>query len=412
MRKKMIINKPLKEITKTDLQWLIDNQVPEDKTLEYKSELNLSKEKKQKFLEEITAFANADGGDLIYGIKEIDEVPAELVPVIKMSEYDQTVLTITNYLAVWTKPRLSDVSIGKVDLGNEDLALIIRVGRSISAPHAVYDGSTHRFYIRKLNSIIPMDVDELRNSFLKTENFSKRIREFISERLVEIDSNRYDYVNKEYPILVVHAIPVNRFLSRDFYKLKDIDLAVEKSGSNAFHTTNNRRITFDGVRLANTKHKDARTAYAFYFLDGTIEIAGQSGFFFTYKGNDRRIPVGTKIVRSKILCNLIFECFEQINKFYNELNMDQSVLFFMSLLNAKGYRIYTGNLFRGADDDKSIDRDVVLLPEILVEGFSKLDETEIPKTIRPLLDSLWNASGLEKCIFFDDEGNYHVPDDY
>ena len=122
--------------------------------------------------------------------------------------------------------------------------------------------------------------------------------------------------------------------------------------------------------------------------------------------------MGTKIVRSKILGNLIIECFEQINKFYNELNMDQSVLFFMSLLNAKGYRISTGIMFMGADDDKSIDRDVVLLPEILVEGFSKLDETEIPKTIRPLLDSLWNASGLEKCIFFDDEGNYHVPDDY
>jgi predicted HTH transcriptional regulator len=75
----MALNNPLESIKESDLQALVDNQVSERKTIEYKEALsgNADGDKKE-FLADVSSFANASGGDLIYGIKEQSGVPIEL----------------------------------------------------------------------------------------------------------------------------------------------------------------------------------------------------------------------------------------------------------------------------------------------------------------------------------------------
>jgi len=59
------------QITEEDLQALIDNSVIEGKTIEYKQSLpSNSDSDKKEFLADVSSFANASGGDLIYGIIE------------------------------------------------------------------------------------------------------------------------------------------------------------------------------------------------------------------------------------------------------------------------------------------------------------------------------------------------------
>ena len=68
----MLLNgKSLDKITESDLQELIDNGVAEGKTLDYKEKLsgNSDAEKKE-FLYDVSSFANASGGNLIFGITE------------------------------------------------------------------------------------------------------------------------------------------------------------------------------------------------------------------------------------------------------------------------------------------------------------------------------------------------------
>ncbi|MCD6594362.1 ATP-binding protein, partial [bacterium] len=66
-----MIAKNIDQISEEDLQALIDNSVLEGKTIEYKQSLpgNSDSDKKE-FLADISSFANASGGDLIYGILE------------------------------------------------------------------------------------------------------------------------------------------------------------------------------------------------------------------------------------------------------------------------------------------------------------------------------------------------------
>ena len=69
------------------LRRLIDDKVEEDLHLEYKGAdaLLTSEGKKNELSKDISAFANADGGVVIYGMSETDHLPTNIDPVSRES---------------------------------------------------------------------------------------------------------------------------------------------------------------------------------------------------------------------------------------------------------------------------------------------------------------------------------------
>src|SRR5438132_13352642 len=66
-----MIEKEFGAITKEDIDALGTNGVSEGRTIEYKERLpGGSDEDTREFLADVSSFANAGGGDLIYGIRE------------------------------------------------------------------------------------------------------------------------------------------------------------------------------------------------------------------------------------------------------------------------------------------------------------------------------------------------------
>lgn len=406
-----MINKELKEITKTDLEWLVENQTKENRTLEFKSQLpQQTGNAKRDFLKEVVAFANAEGGDLVYGVRESEGVAAEIVPVLKGPEWDNTIRRLNDYLQNGVRPRFSGISFHPVALGNDDLAIVVRVQPSIFAPHAVNDGSKDEFFLRKENSVVHMSIDELRNMILGSEAFSKRIRDFLTERLIEVDANRYGYLNKDFPFIVLHAIPLDRFLKRELFSVKEIDSAADKSKSSVFETMSYRRMTFDGVWLLSAEKINGREAYGFYFVDGTVEIAGNRGFFFQWPMSGsygQKIPM----IRSEELCNCLLNAVYKIHLFYHLLGIQGKVLFQLSILNAREYCLYNGLWNDSTSQGKAIDRDFAILPELVIENLHELDSDGISRAFRPLFDSIWNAAGYQECNFYNSEGKFEIPKD-
>ena len=73
--------KKIDEITEQDLQRLIDNEVSEKQTIDYKQTINdvfANNESKKDFILDIISFANSSGGDIYYGIREDNGKPVEL----------------------------------------------------------------------------------------------------------------------------------------------------------------------------------------------------------------------------------------------------------------------------------------------------------------------------------------------
>src|SRR5262245_62704269 len=66
--------------TKEDLQQLVDEEIQESLTLDYKASPALARDDKSRdeLCKDVSAFANSAGGQIIYGIAEKDGKPAKV----------------------------------------------------------------------------------------------------------------------------------------------------------------------------------------------------------------------------------------------------------------------------------------------------------------------------------------------
>jgi predicted HTH transcriptional regulator len=66
-----VLDKPLQEVTGADIQALVDAGVAESRRLEFKEQLPGRDDKGLvEFCKDVTALANAQGGDLLFGVRE------------------------------------------------------------------------------------------------------------------------------------------------------------------------------------------------------------------------------------------------------------------------------------------------------------------------------------------------------
>lgn len=95
-----MINKSIKDIIVEKFKILKDNGVPEGKIIEYKQDLKLFQDNdKKEFLYDVSSFANATGGDLIFGISENRETGLpETLAGISISNFDEEIRKIESLM--------------------------------------------------------------------------------------------------------------------------------------------------------------------------------------------------------------------------------------------------------------------------------------------------------------------------
>ena len=54
------------------------------------------------------------------------------------------------------------------------------------------------------------------------------------------------------------------------------------------------------------------------------------------------------------------------------------------------------------DNVHPIDRDVLFLPDVLIEE----PPSDLPRTLRPIFDAVWNACGFVQSLNYDADGNW------
>jgi hypothetical protein len=138
----------LKEVDEKTLTALVGNGVCESWTLEFKQDLQvLTDEQKQEFLSDVTALANTDGGDIVFGMRAEKGVAKELVGLRNFVP-DDRIGQLENLLRDFVQPRLPGLQIEARVLSNGSHALLVRVGRSFAAPHMVRHQGVTRFAAR------------------------------------------------------------------------------------------------------------------------------------------------------------------------------------------------------------------------------------------------------------------------
>lgn len=155
-----------------DIQSLIDNEVEESIHLDFKEARSLDKSdgKKKEIAKDVSAFANSDGGVIIYGIEEQNH-KAKSITFINGNELTKEWLEQVINSSI--QRRINDLKIFVIRHNNDisETIYLVKIPRSIDTPHLSKD---KRFYKRFNFESVAMEEYEIRQLYsrkIKSELF-------------------------------------------------------------------------------------------------------------------------------------------------------------------------------------------------------------------------------------------------
>lgn len=391
----MAFGKDIDNIVIDDLKALIENEVAESKTIEYKIELpNNTRDSKKEFLADVSSFANASGGFLFYGIKENRGIPCELSGLGKINA-DAEILRLENLVRDNIEPRIPSISMRNIPLESGDSVIIVHIPRSWAQPHVVNFSGHWRFYTRNSAGKYPLDISELRTAFSLSETISQRVRLFRTERLSKIVSGEAPVSLAGSAFTVLHVIPLISFdMPTTIYNLAGLERdtgILQPLGSNGW----SHRVNFDGLlTYTPTLETMSPMSYLQIFRNGIIEAVDER---LLRRNKEDRKPY----IPSVLFERAILEALPRFVKILKRSDISPPVFIMLSLLGVSGYVMAVRG--RGfSHGDTPIDRDALIVPEVLVENF-ELNPDELMK---PVFDAIWNAAGWPRSLNYDNDGKW------
>ncbi|MGB2807266.1 MAG: ATP-binding protein [Sedimentisphaerales bacterium] len=377
---------PLESINESILQELIENRVPEDKTIDYKESLSLKKPtEKEKFLKHITAFANTAGGHIIYGMKEKKAIPTDLCG-LTVDDFDTLKQTIENLIRDCVEPRLWGVLPQQVELANSKVAVVIRIPRSFNSPHMVKSGGHRAFYGRSSASSDFLDVGQLRQLFLLSNTIGRQIRDFRDDRIAIIARGDTPVQLLCQAKIVLHIVPFDSFSLERTYDLSIFDNPYPQL-PNIGWKVHDGRFNFEGYysRHGYNQGSEALATYSYtqIFRNGIIEAVYNNCPEDLRKQHEKKIYINYE---KQVLAAL-----RELLTFQKSLGVSPPLFALLTFINIKDYKLsalpdpLAMDLF-----SVPFDRDVLKFSEVMFETF----DCDVDGKMRYVFDRVRNSAGL------------------
>jgi hypothetical protein len=385
----MIADKPIDRITSDDIEDLVSNGVPESRALEYKEYLPAgSDQDKREFLYDVSSFANATGGDLIYGAREKrDEAgkatgTAEAIVGVEISNLDQAIQRLENILRDGMSPRIPGIRFLSIGAFERGPTLLVRVPRSWAAPHMVTFQQSGKFFTRHAGGKHPLDVSELRDAFLNSRSASERAEEFRTARVGRIIGGGAPVALSSGRLLFFHAIPHGSAFgafSVDLHKVNTTD-DLQPIDARSWSP----RFNLDGLLVVPGAEKGTKpNGYTQLFRNGIVEAVYSEVFF---DPSTSRIEPG---VSGPEIAKQLVAFLNRLAKLYLALEVSAPISIFVSLHGMKDVVFHGGQ--RTSYARYAFDRDSILLPELVLNSF----DGDLQTMLNPLFQMLWQAAGAE-----------------
>jgi hypothetical protein len=388
-----MIPKRFDDITKADIDALVVNGVPEGRTLDFKLILpGGTDDAKREFLADVSSFANAAGGDIVFGVEEDKGVPtgANGLPGI---DPDAEILRMDSSIRSGIEPRVPGVQIKAVDGFPAGPVMVLRIPKSWSSPHMVTFKGSSRFFSRTNAGKFQMDVTEIRSAFVLSEELPERVRRFRDERLACIVAGQTPVRLKEGAKLVLHLMPLASFTGSyqfDLAQIRRHQLLFRPLGASGW----NNRFNVDGVVTFSESHDESHSTrtYCQVFRSGRIEavwadlVRKQDGYAY--------MP---SVGYERYLIEAVRDYVASLQK----LEVQCPIIIVVTILEARGVGM-DPNIVARWNDGAPIDRNTLLLPDVVVEDYG----CDVPNVLQPIFDAVWNACGFERSPNYDQDGNW------
>lgn len=393
------IDKDIKNITKEDLKNLVRNHKQEDSFLDFKRDLyGKTDTDKKELLKDVSAFANGSGGEIIIGIEEDNYSQAKTLCGFTTTNISVEKNRIEQIIMNGLEPKLDTFKVRYIHIGNHRFVMIIRIEHSPLFPHMVSFQRFNKFYIRKSDKNLLLDVYELRNLFLKSENFMQEIRKYNHDKINNILEKNAILPTIDAPKILINFIPFDAFTRQTYLDLAKSNLKINFP---------EQRINFDGL-LAYQMNDKGINSYAQIHRNGIIEFLSSSNKVFDIINNPFVIANNLATEKLKIIYGekngfeyyLIRKSYEFIN-ILKKLKVQTPIYIFISIIDAKGYRI----LYKNNNEEKitnAIDRNILSIPELELKRY----DNDLKSIIRMAFNMIWNACGEKESINFDNQGKW------
>jgi hypothetical protein len=396
----------LNDLTTAHIESLIESEVPESLTLDYKQQLpSKEREDKKEFLYDVAAMANSAGGDLVYGVAERrtgDDKPTGIPDRLLETRFpnpQEEEMRLSSYIRDGMAPNLIGVVVRSVHCDGGD-ALVVRVPSSRSKPHMVKMGGTNKFYKRTGTASHPMDWDEIRRAFSEQRELRETIANWRAHRLDLIEQGRGPVLLEGEVAMLFHIIPADAFTPGMFTEAWRMSHDQKKAVFVQYGNYNQQYnadgfLCYSGRAAAGPRKKtDGYWGYTQLFRSGIVEYA-----FSHFYGP----PIGfhSDLIKGQEVEQAIVHCYEDgIGRFRREGRTGILYVAF-SMAGIQDKQIFSVSRI-WYPRESGIRENTFTSPEVMVD-LSEVEERPYPRTLRPLVDTFWQLDGREGTPFTPNE---------
>jgi hypothetical protein len=380
------------------LSRLIENKIPENITLDYKRELHIdSSDERKEFLYDVSSFANSEGGIILYGIEEEkgenssnSGIPGKIIG-IQYNNIDNLILKMEDILGNSIQPRIPNIRIKSIEISSKPLIVII-IPKSYGLPHMVSYKSTNKFYKRRNSGKYLVDVFELNQMFMQNTELQQRANQFVSDRIAMVLNGEFipNILTKNSSF--IHIIPLS-FQQNQIRLTNRVDYYTILNTFNSLVANTNHHHNFEGYILSSLTPGDNKVnSYFQVFRNGILE-------YYSTEYCDTMQPNNTQLFF--FIDRFELDCIDMVSNainYYKEVNVYDPFLVFINLFDLINTKIYTNSRFRISN---AFGRNNLKIQPVLI----KSHDSNFEQDLKPAFDVLWQSSGIEKSINYDDIGN-------
>ena len=339
---------------------LINDRIEEDLHLEYKREIGTNT---GEIAKDLSAFANSDGGYIIYGIEEDNHKPKQIIPITGAGIKERL-----DQVAQSGIDPILNVKILPVDVnvnGNTGQVFLIYIPKKYPILH--YAKKKNRFYYRSNFISTPMERYQIEQAFKERLKIDITLKKKLSKIETDIDQHAKGYnIHLRFLVYPIHATgdffeigeDVNEFLTNDVPDTPIYNIKVFKSEFNdgGLHFRQKDYFFNWQVNINPTTcliRKDGIIIYGIYFryYEGKNEIIIRQ----KYKDLDqplecirRGIVFGKRIFDIEVMIDFTLGFLDFLNRFYTKFNYfgDINMILRINGLQQDWIEPISGNSFR------------------------------------------------------------------
>ncbi len=390
-----------RDIGKVDLQRLVDDQVRESQTLEYKRDpYGRNDAEVREMLRDISSMGNAFGGDLLIGIEEDRKGIAIGLPGVENAEVEAR--RIVSSCLSNIEERILGLIAWPVPLTNARHVIVVRIPRSLRAPHMVTFKGINQFWTRHDRQKSPMSIHEIREACLKVEGLMEKLERFLEKRKEAIRA-----AIGSLPYYIVSLTPVfvdTEVLDIKDSKLKDIlfNPPDQRPGGWNLDFDVSPKPTLHGLSIDVSGSRVLEL-----FRNGYLELRVHID-----EGSFCRNQIEIHRQRHLVLhAHAVVEYAVSLLRLgkaiHSYLGLTDLAVFSLTMLNVRGFALACY-----PNDEKRERANVSYGPQpwnekdLEVEPRQVLSLEEPDKVAKDFVDRIWQAFGFEQAPLFDAEGNF------